>query len=77
MTSNGSIRTRPPASRAFAAVSSALCTHTYVFHVAIAGAASGIEPTAATSPLRMRAMRYFAPDDGGMTSSSSQPKSSP
>jgi hypothetical protein len=45
-----------------------------VFHIAIGGAASGIDPTAATSPPRSRAMKYLASDAGGITSSNSQPK---
>ena len=60
MTSNGSVRTLPPASRTFATVSSALSTRTYVFHIAIGGAASGIDPIAATSPPRIWAMKYLA-----------------
>ena len=56
-TSNGSLSTTPPASRALAAVSSALSTQMYVFHSAIGGAPSGIAPTAATSPPRMRPMK--------------------
>jgi hypothetical protein len=52
MTSKGSIRTPPPASRTFDAASSALSTQNQVFHVAIFGAPAGIEPTAATSPPR-------------------------
>ena len=76
MTSKGSITTFPPASRTFAAVSSALSTQTYVFHIAIGGAPSGTEPTAATSPPRMRAMKYLPGESGGMTSSNSHPNRS-
>jgi hypothetical protein len=77
MTSNGSMSVFPPASRTFLAVSSALSTWMYVFQVAIWGAASGIEPTAATSPPRIRAMKYLPPASAGITSSSSQPKRPP
>jgi LPS sulfotransferase NodH len=56
MTSQGSATTVPPAVSAFEAVSSALATQTYVFHVAADGVPSGIDPTAATSPPRSRAM---------------------
>ena len=73
MTSNGSIRALPPASRTFAAVSSALSTQMYVFHNAIGGAASGIEPTAATRSPRSVAMKYSPSESGGITSSNSQP----
>ena len=75
ITSKGSITADPPASLAFAAASSALSTHTYVFHIASGGAASGIEPTAATSPPRIRAMKYLPGESGGITSSNSHPKS--
>ena len=48
----------------------------YVFQVAISGADSGIDPMAATSRPRMRAMKYLASDPGGIMSSTSQPKRS-
>src|SRR5947207_981053 len=73
MTSNGSVSMRPPAWRTFAAASSALCTHTYVFHTPVGGAPSGCDPTAATSPPRSRAMKYLPGAPGGITSSKSQP----
>ena len=73
MTSNGSVTTAPPASRALAAVSSALSTQMYVFHIATGGAPSGIDPTAATSPPRMRPMKYLPSDPSGITSSNSHP----
>ena len=76
MTSNGSIRADPPASVTFFAVSSVLSTQMYVFHIAMGGAPSGIEPTAATSPPRIRAMKYWPSDPSGITSSNSQGKSS-
>ena len=44
VTSNGSARICPPASLALAAVSSALSTQMYVFHVAADGAPSGATP---------------------------------
>src|SRR5438094_453619 len=56
MTSKGSVRTRPPACRAFAAASSALWTQMYVFQTAWE-APSGADATAATSPPRWRAWR--------------------
>ena len=74
VTSNGAINTRPPAASTFVAVSSALSTQTYVFHIAIGGAPSGCEPTAATSRPRIRAMKYLPGASGGITSSNSQPK---
>ena len=77
MTSNGSVKTRPPASFTFEAASSALSTQTYVFHTAIGGPPSGCEPTAATSPPRRRAMKYLPPDPGGITSSNSHPNRPP
>ena len=77
MTSKGSVSTRPPASRTFAAAASALSTQTYVFHAAVGGAPSGCEPTAATSPPRTRAMKYLPGDPAGMTSWNSHPKSPP
>ena len=42
--------------------------------MAACGAASGIDPTAATSPPRIRAMKYLPSDPGGITSSNSHPK---
>ena len=72
--SNGSIRTLPPASRTFAAVSSALSTHTYVSHLATGGAPSGIEPTAVASSPRIRPTKYLPPASSGITFSNSQPK---
>jgi hypothetical protein len=74
MTSNGSITTLPPESRTFEAVSSALSTQTYVFHVAAGGSDSGIDPTAATSPPRIRAVKYLPSDPAGITFSNSHPK---
>ena len=73
ITSKGSVRTWPPASRTLDAVSSALSTQTYVFHLAMGGPPSGIPPTAATSPPRIRALKYLASDPGGITSSNSHP----
>ena len=52
MKSNGFVTRLPPASRILDAASSALSTQKYVFHIAIGGAASGIDRTPATSPLR-------------------------
>ena len=72
-TSKGSVTTAPPAARARVAVSSALSTQTYVFHIAIGGAPSGIDETAATSPPRMRAMRYTPSEPSGITSSNAHP----
>src|SRR6185436_17182004 len=45
MTSNGSISDLPPAARTLEAAWSALSTQTYVSHIAIGGAPSGIDPT--------------------------------
>jgi hypothetical protein len=56
MMSPGSMITVPPAARTFAAVSSASCTHTYVFHAAAPGSPCIGEPTAPTSPPRIRPM---------------------
>jgi hypothetical protein len=74
MTSNGSFTTLPPASRALAAVSSALSTETYVSHVAVDGADSAVDPTAATAPPCRPAMKYLPSDSGGITFSNVQPK---
>src|SRR5829696_7216109 len=87
--SKGSIRTAPPASRTRDAASSALSTQKYVFHIAIAGPAAGIERTPATSPLSCAperskidelaawclATKYFSPEPAGDASPNSQPKS--
>ena len=72
--SNGSLRVVPPASWTFEAVSSTSSTQMYVFHTARAGMPGGIEPTAATSPPRMRPMKYRVSASVGITSSTSQPK---
>ena len=77
MTSNGAVRTRPPASTTFDAVSSALSTQTYVFQAAVEGPPSGADPTAATSPPRRRAMKYLPAEPGGITSSNSHPNRPP
>ncbi len=50
MNSKGSVITLPPASLTLNAVSSALSTQKYVFHIAIGGAAAAIDRTPATSP---------------------------
>ena len=73
MTSKGSVRTWPPASRTLDAVSSALSTQMYVFQVAMGGPPSGIPLTAATLPPRIRALKYLPSDPGGITSSNSHP----
>jgi hypothetical protein len=73
MTSKGSVVTPPPASRAFDAVSSAFETQTYVFHTAIGGAPAGIDPTAATSPPRIRPMKYLPSVPSGIAFSNSHP----
>jgi len=76
-TSNGSRTTPPPAARTLDAVSSALSTQMYVSHIAVGGADSGIDPTAATARPRRRAMKYLPGAPGGITSSNSQPKRPP
>jgi hypothetical protein len=73
MTSNGSVKTLPPAARTRDAVSSALSTQTYVFHTATAGAPGGFDPTAATSPPRRRPMKYSPSDPSGIEFSNSHP----
>src|SRR5205823_99600 len=64
---------RAQASRTFAAVSSALSTQTYVFHIAIGGAPSWMPLIAPTSRPRSRAMKYGPGEPGGITSPHSQP----
>jgi hypothetical protein len=73
------------------AASSALSTQKYVFHIAVGGAASGIDRMAATSPpctspdrskmdeplVSARAMKYLSSELGGITSSNSQSKRPP
>jgi len=76
-TSKGSVSALPPASFTVAAVSSALSTPIYVFHTAVGGAASGVDPIAATARPRSSAMKYPPGASAGTRSSSSQPKSSP
>jgi hypothetical protein len=73
LTSNGSISTLPPAAVTFAAVSSALSTQTYVFHIAIGGAPSGIDPIAAASLPCNRPMMYSPSAHSGIMFSNSHP----
>jgi len=73
MTSKGAAMTSPPAATRLPAASSALRTHTYVFHTALDRPASGCEPTAATSAPGTRAMKYRPGASGGIESSNSHP----
>ena len=68
--------TSPPASTAFAAVSPAFSTHTYVPQAVTAGAASGRDATAATSRPRSLHMKCLPVTSGGMVSWASQPNKS-
>jgi hypothetical protein len=72
-TSNGSLMMVAPAASALAAVSSALSTHTYVFHTATGGRPRGSSrvPAAARPPIV--AMKYCPDSPSGIMSSHVQP----